>query len=158
MNTEQSDSDKPKAPITVEALDLLAEKMKKQQAVIDAANAALKIQKDAMTKMEIQAKAYLEELNRTEFMTPHGELKIKEHWTIKMPEDEDKKLELFEWMKGQGIYERYATVHATSLKTLVKKERQDAVKRGEDMMLWALPGMDVPKLYTELDFKPAKEE
>lgn len=156
-NIEQNELELPKSPITVEALDQLARAMADQSKEIDAIASDLKIAKDIMTKMEIQAKSYLEELDRIEFSTPFGEMKIKDHWQIKMPSDESKKMELFDWMKEKGIYERYATVHATSLKSLVLLERKEAEKMGEDLMVWALPGMDPPKLYQEMDFKPSKQ-
>lgn len=113
------------------------------------------INKELM-KHEATATRYLKELNRNEYDTPIGKLKISEKWHVNLPDTDLAKLEFFEWLKSQGIFEKYATINSRSLQSLYKAEMENAKERGEDPLTFSLPGIPAPKLYEQTDFKSKK--
>lgn len=143
--------------VRVQELSGLIEQLAQAESEKDGMEAALKEKNKEIARIESSLRGYLAELQWTEFTAPAGKVSLGETFNIKMPQGEEAKGELFSWMRKQGIYDKYATVHATALKALFKVERELALERGEDPVTFALPGMEPATVYEIVKFKPAKK-
>lgn len=141
--------------ITIKQVDELLQKLAVLETEKDEISAVLTLKNKEISSLEFAITEVLESLGREEYDSPHGTAKIAEDLQVKQPSDENKHL-LWEWMKAKGIFERYAQVHATSLKSLFKAERVIAIDNGEDPMTFALPGMEPATILRRLKFKAKK--
>lgn len=134
----------------------LMERLAKCEEEKDAIQATLTEKNKEISSIESAIRNHLLELGWDEFKCPLGEVKLREEFQVRMP-PEDRKQELWEWMKEKGIFERYATVHAVSLKALFKAEREIAVHSGADPITFSLPGMEPATVFQVVKFRPVKK-
>lgn len=113
----------------------------------------LKNKNKEIAALEAKITEVLVSLERDSYESPFGKASFVEEFQVRQPADERKHL-LWEWMKEKGIFERYAQVHATALKSLFKMERTLAIENGEDPITFALPGMEPATIFRKLKFKP----
>lgn len=146
-----------KKEVTVAELDALCQELTEREAEKEVIAASLSEKNKEIARLESKAKGYLTELNRRDYVSPSGALSIKTDTTIKMPSTPEEKAKLWAWMREKGIYDAYATVHATSLKSLFLSERTLALEEGGDPITFALPGMEPAKEYESVKFKPKKK-
>ncbi len=142
--------------ITFKELDDLIGEIAKGEKEIEEFERKVKELRKPLIPMYIKVTEYLKSLNREDYISPHGKVKVILRENIRMPQTPELKDKLWAWMREKGIYDHYATVQANSLKALFMKERDAAVDRGEDMMTFALPGMEPATSFEDLDFKPTK--
>lgn len=136
--------------VTVTELDALVEKYRAKEAEIEALELQIKPLSKELQGIKSAIATHLQELNREEYSSPFGKVKTVERWQTKMPQSPEQKAELWAWMRARGIYDAYATVHATALNSLFLKERELAAERGEDFMTFALPGMEPATLFEDI--------
>lgn len=141
--------------ITVKQVDELLLKLTVLEQEKEALAADLSAKNKQITSMEIKLTEVLDSLERDEYQSPHGKVSFTQEFQVKQPADENKHL-LWDWMKARGIFERYAQVHATALKSLFKAERTIAIDNGEDPITFALPGMEPATIFRKLKFKPTR--
>jgi hypothetical protein len=144
-------------PVTVKDLDQLIADIAAKKAEIEELEAQTSAKNKELAAMQAKAYNYLRELGREDFKSPHGNLAIKQVWSVTNPKTEEDKAALFQWMRERGIYDRYATVHATALKSLFLAERESYVKDGGDPMLFSLPGMEPAKLFETANFTKSRK-
>lgn len=142
--------------ITVKELDTLLEQLGKLEDEKEAISESLKAKNKEISSLELRITEVLKSLEREEYDSPHGKCSFEEVFNVKMPTEENKE-QLWAWMREKGIYDRYATVHATSLKSLFRAERNIAIENGEDPLTFALPGMEPATIFEKLNFKPKKK-
>ncbi len=142
--------------ITVADLDNLVEKISKLEDQKEIIEISLKEKNKEISLLEMRAIEILKSLERESYSSPYGSITIKPVMNIVQPE-EDRKHELWEWMRTKGIFERYATVNSNSLKALFKKERELAIENGGDPITFALPGMVPATFFKKLEFKAKKD-
>jgi len=147
LNEEQKPS------ITLEEMDSLIDErfaMKEKVAVKEAEKKELNKE---LARLEGKIVACLKEHGRRTYATDTGSVYLPETplYSVTMPKELDDKMLLFGWMKEKHIYDKYCTVNAASLKSLFNAERQAAEDRGEDMMVWNIPGLGDAKLYEKLN-------
>lgn len=144
--------------VTVEELDqLLANLAGLNQEKEDIAE-ALKEKNKEIFALELSAKNYLIELGRTDYDSPHGKGSLKEDFSVKLPQGPDNKKLLWDYMRAEGVYDAYATIHATAYKSYYKTKRDEAVEKGEDPMTFALPGTDPAAVFEVFKFKAKKQK
>lgn len=143
--------------ISVKDLDNLVAEIALKEAEKEVIAETLSAKNKEISSLELRATEILKSLERSEYTCPQGKIKLEEKFNVKNPTDENKHL-LWDWMKSKGIFERYAQVHAGSLKTLFKKEREIAIENGEDPITFALPGMEPATIFEKLEFKAVKRE
>lgn len=141
--------------ITVKDLDSLIEQLRIKEEEKDKIEALLTEKNKEISSLELRATEVLKSLEREEYDSPFGKISFEEVFQVKQPADENKHL-LWDWMKEKGIFERYAQVHATALKSLFKTERNIAIENGEDPITFALPGMEPATIFEKLKFRPKK--
>ena len=136
--------------VTVAGLDALVAKYRMIEAAIDSLEEQIKPFNKELQGVKSEIATHLAELDREEYVSPHGKVKTVQRWQTKMPQTVEAKALLWEWMRAKGIYDAYATVHATALNSLFLKERELAVEEGGDQLTFALPGMDPATLFEDI--------
>lgn len=141
--------------ITVAELDGVIAELAQKEAEAEEISLQLKAKNKEIAALEAKISSVLELLERDEYDCPVGKISIEEILSVKNPSDENKHL-LWSWMREKGVYDRYAQVHATALKSLFKEELALAIKNGEDPLTFALPGMEPATFFRKIKFKPRK--
>lgn len=136
--------------VKVTELDDLCKRWKEKEDEIAVLAEQVKQINKEISGIKASIAGHLAEANRTDYVSPFGKVKTVERWQTKMPGDLERKNELWGWMREKGIYDAYATVHATALNSLFLKERELAVERGEDLLTFALPGMEPATLFEDV--------
>lgn len=138
--------------VTVKDLDELVKLIAdKEQSIDFQENVTKKLNKE-LAVLNSQAVNILKDLDREEYDSPYGKLKIEEKWRVGLPETEVDKMKFFEWLNEKGIFETYATVNSNSLNSLYFAEQ----KASDDPMTFKLPGIPAPKLFEKLNFRRKK--
>lgn len=139
-------SEAPKKPITVEQLDALIallfqkkEEAKELEKLVTAKNVEI-------SKVRADITAALKELGREDYKAAAGSVKLKTTWRVNLPQSDEDKQKLFDWLKERGIFNKYATVNSNSLNSLYMAEWEAAKKRGEGME-FEIPGVPQPKSF-----------
>ena len=141
--------------VTVKELDELTEALlKKEKMKAELAALTTQVNKEIMV-LEQKCTLHLKELERTEYSSKFGKIKIEEKWSVNLPDTPIAKSLFFEWLREKGIFDKYATVNSRSLQSLFKAEWEQAKKIGN--LNFSLPGIEAPKLFEKTDFKPNKE-
>lgn len=152
------DSLKDKGKVEASTLNFLMQKMAEKQAIINKFENQAKKENQVLMRMKAITKSVLKDLDWTEFKCPFGQIKVRPITQVTAPKSPEDKLKLFDWMREKQIYDRYATVHATALKSLFEAEFEEASKHPEfDPMTFCLPGMVPATFYEDLKFTPVKE-
>jgi len=142
-------SEAPKKPITVEQLDALIallfqkkEEAKELEKLVTAKNVEI-------SKVRADITVALKELGREDYKAAAGSVKLKTIWRVSLPQSDEDKQKLFDWLKERGIFNKYATVNSNSLNSLYMAEWEDAKMRGEGME-FEIPGVPQPKSFQTL--------
>lgn len=139
-------------------VDALVEKIAEKEREKDLAAEELKLKNIEIMALKAKVSAYLIDLGRTEYGSPVGLVRKVSKYSIRLPHGQENKDLLFNYMREEGVYDRYATVHATALLGYFMAEREAAIKRGEDPITFALPGMEPAHLFEDIVFKPNKKK
>ncbi len=140
---------------TVRELDELLAKVAAKEKEIDAIQAVLTEHNKELNRLTFRAVDFLKELNRDSYDSPSGRITMVESWRVNLPKTDQEKMELFGFLKSQGLFEKYATVNSNSLNALYKAYWQEAKDKGEGMT-FTMPGVGAPKLDRVPKFKVAK--
>lgn len=137
-------------PVTVEALDKLCQDMFEQREKIRKMDDAVTEENKKLAAMQSKAIAYLIELDREKYQSPHGTVSVKEEWRFRLPETLEAKLQFFEHLKEKGMFEQYATVNANSYNSYLNTEWKIAQDEGRGME-FKMPGVPEPTFYRKLN-------
>lgn len=141
--------------VTVEELDGHLAELLDLDKQIDAQSEVTKELNKKYNALLFKCGAYMKELGRTDYSSPHGKFEVKESWRVNMPQSDEDKRALFEHLKERGIFDKYATVNSNSLNALYMADWKEAETRGEGMT-FGMPGVPAPKPEIKPNFKPAK--
>lgn len=147
--------------VSTEDLAFVMGQLSEKQAELNALEAEVTKANKVIMRMKSILTSVMKDLGWDEFKSPHGSVKITPQLQVKMPQSPEAKAELWAWMREKGIYDRYATVHAVSLKALFKAEMEVAkAEQGEDFdpIGFHLPGMDPATYFEDLKFTPPKNK
>jgi hypothetical protein len=136
-------------------LDQLIEDLAKKEIEAEKIGESLKAVNKEIARLEGRVVSHLKDLEREEYLSPLGKVKIKQKWRVNMPADDIAKKALFEHLRERHIFDKYATVNSNSLNSLFLRDWDEAKERGEGMT-FSMPGIDAPKLFEALDFKIKK--
>lgn len=138
--------------LTVDDLDQFVKNIKDKKAEIKQIETQLTALNKELSSLEGRATAVLKELDRNNYVSPHGTIFMKRKWRVNLPKDDIEKMKLFEHLKERGIYEKYATVNSNSLNSLYLADWAEAQKEGRGME-FSMPGIDSPKLHETVEYK-----
>lgn len=147
---EESQSETPQEPVTVEALDKLCQEMFDQREKIRSMDDALSVENKKLSAMQSKALAYLVELDREKYQSPTGTISVKDEWRFRLPETLEEKLQFFEHLKERGMFDQYATVNANSYNSYLNKEWEIAREEGRGME-FKVPGVPEPTFFRKLN-------
>lgn len=145
------------ALVTVAELDTLTQYLFDMRDYVESIEAYVSELNKATARVKMAAVRYLKELNREDYPAERGTIRIREQWGVKLPDSEEKKALFLNHLKERGIYERYVTVNAASLKALYNSDWEAAKKRGEGME-FEMPGIEPPTLYEDLGMVAARKK
>jgi hypothetical protein len=141
----------PQNPITVEALDQLVDDIFAKRREIEALEEQVTALNKQKAELEGRAVGYLRALGRENYKGRSGTIGISEKWRVNLPQTDEDKQALFNWLRDRGIFDKYATVNANSLNSLFMAEWEAAKKAGD--LEFALPGIGAPKLFEGLSVR-----
>jgi hypothetical protein len=152
------DSVSEKGKIEIKDLDFLLEALREKNAVVDELEEQVKEQNKVIARIKGIIGSVLKDLDRADYKGPAGSIKVVSRTQVKMPQTPEEKELLWNWMREKGIYDRYATVHATALKSLFEAELEIAKSDPEfDPVTFALPGMAPATFFEDVRFTQARK-
>lgn len=140
--------------VTVKDLDDLVEEIKLKEELIGEVEEHLKEHNKDLAKLNAKAVLVLKDLERDEYDSPHGKIKIDQKWRVNLPATINDKLEFFEFLRSRGVFDTYATVNSNSLNSFYFAEKNSLPP--EDQVLFSMPGIPAPSLFEKLSFKRRK--
>lgn len=147
---DQSAQSAPTPPVTVQDLDNLVAELRAAREEKDRISALLTEQNKVVVNLEAKAAAFLKELGRDNFASPHGTVYMRRTWSWTLPKADEDKLAFRAWLRERGIEDQYLTVHSASFNSLCNAEREAAEKNGE---FASIPGVQDPKMFESVNFR-----
>lgn len=142
--------------VTVKELDAILEKLKALSVKKEEIAESLSEVNKEIQRLEGQCDKWLEELGRKDYASQDGKVERKETLSVRMPENPLEKEKFWKYLEEQGLFKKYATVQSNSLNKIFKEALKEAEEKGEDPMLFNLPGLPPPVLDRFAKFKAAK--
>ena len=118
---------------------------------LEAQTTELNKQKSALEQKLI---ATLDAMGLSKFSSAHGSFSVTDRMSVNVPASPEEKAQFFEWLRTNGLFETYATVHSQSLNSLYRIELEKASDAGVDD--FKIPGIGEPKFNKTLSFRAAK--
>lgn len=143
------------ASVTVEMLDQLVYDIAEKKKAIEAAELVTTNLNKEKSALEMKCVQFLKALNREKYVTPNGAVKINAKWRVNLPKTDADKQALFDWMREQGIFDKFATVNANSLNALYMAE-WEAAKRAGHGLEFSMPGIGERKFSEILEYRKGK--
>jgi hypothetical protein len=140
--------------VTVEELQARADLIIKLREKKTEQEDTLSVLEASLKSAEIEFLAVLEAEGITEFKRGDYTLKKTEKSSVTMPQGDDK-IEFFNYLKENNLFEAMAMVHATKLNSWYKAEQEAAALRGEPFL--AIPGLGIPNKFAKLSVRQSKK-
>lgn len=149
--SEMNDWETPASETTISGLKLLCEDLIKARDKKDAINAELKVAQEAIDELEFKILTVMKENTLPNFKGEFGTVSIKNNKTVAQPEDMSAKIQLFDYLKSQGIFEEMVAVNSRTLSSWANKEIEAREKQG--VFGWVPPGLKAPNEYQSLSVR-----
>lgn len=149
--SEMNDWETPASETTISGLKLLCEDLIKARDKKDAINAELKVAQEAIDELEHKILTVMKENTLPNFKGEFGTVSIKNNKTVAQPEDMSAKIQLFDYLKSQGIFEEMVAVNSRTLSSWANKEIEAREKQG--VFGWVPPGLKAPNEYQSLSVR-----
>lgn len=142
----------PQAALTVQELDALIAKLSDYRKLLDERKLETsRITADA-DRLEAKLMSALGEMGRSSYKAPFGTISVTNKWRVNLPTSDEEKMQLLEYFRTEGVYERMVTVNSNSLNSYYMQAWEAAKERGEGMD-FKMPGVGDPKLNKILSFR-----
>lgn len=139
--------------VKVSELDQLISEIQEKRAISEAVKHELTQMNNEIGVLEQKAIAYLAELNRSSYKSPHGTIMVAEKWRFNLPNKDDGSMsKFFEYLRDKGVFEQYATLNSNSYNSLLLTEWEEAKKQGKGLE-FSVPGVPEPKLHKQFSFR-----
>ena len=142
--------DAPKE-ITLKGLTDLCDNLIIAREAKDAINEELKIASEKISELEMKILNIMKENALPNFKGSFGTISIKNNKTIAQPEDMHSKIQLFDYLRSQGIFEEMVAVNSRTLSSWANKEIEAREKQG--VFGWVPPGLKAPNEYQSLSVR-----
>ena len=146
--SEMSEWETPASETTISGLKTLCESLIKARDSKDELNKELKLVQEAIDELEIKILNVMKENALPNFKGEFGTVSIKNTKSITQPDGMDAKLQLFAYLKGQGIFEEMVNVNSRTLSSWANKEIE--AKEKEGVFGWVPPGLKPPETFASL--------
>ena len=144
-----------KPSITVAELDDLVHTIAAKKQEIEETQDVVKQHNKQLAELHAKAVVYLNELDREDFKSSFGTIKLDPKWNVKLPPKGVNRQALFDEMKAKGVFDAYATIHAGGFKSWYMAEWKIAEEKGEGMG-FKMAGVETPTLFEDLKFTKPK--
>lgn len=141
--------------VSVAELDQLCQDIADMRVKIAEEEAKITPLNKRLAEMEIKAAAYLDALGRDNFQSKAGTIYMNESWRFNLPKTDEDKKAFFDYLRAQGLYDKYATVNSTSYNSYLNTEWEVAKQEGRGME-FHIPGVPEPTLFRKAAFRKAK--
>lgn len=149
--SEVNDWETPASETTISGLKLLCEDLIKARDKKDAIAVELKVAQEAIDELEFKILTVMKENTLPNFKGEFGTVSIKNNKTVAQPEDMSAKIQLFDYLKSQGIFEEMVSVNSRTLSSWANKEIEAREKQG--VFGWVPPGLKAPNEYQSLSVR-----
>ena len=149
--SEVNDWETPASETTISGLKLLCEDLIKARDKKDAIAVELKVAQEAIDELEFKILTVMKENTLPNFKGEFGTVSIKNNKTVAQPEDMSAKIQLFDYLKSQGIFEEMVAVNSRTLSSWANKEIEAREKQG--VFGWVPPGLKAPNEYQSLSVR-----
>ena len=146
--SEVNDWETPASETTISGLKLLCEDLIKARDKKDAINAELKVAQEAIDELEHKILTVMKENALPNFKGEFGTVSIKNTKSITQPDGMEAKLQLFSYLREQGIFEEMVSVNSRTLSSWANKEIE--AKEKEGIFGWVPPGLKPPETFASL--------
>lgn len=137
--------------VTISALNEMCKTLLQLRANKEACAEALEVANGAVSEMERKILTVLVENNMPNFASEGVVISLKNNVSFAQPEDHEQKLQLFEYLKQQDVFETMVAVNAKTLSSWAKKEVEAKEKQG--VFGWVPPGLKAPNEYKSLSVR-----
>ena len=107
--------------LKVSELDALVAVIMEQRAVIEKVEETLTGMNKELYRLEGRAAAYLKELNRTSYDSPHGSITLMKRVAYTVPKTLEDRESFFNYLKEQQVFDQMITVNYNTLNSYAKK-------------------------------------
>lgn len=139
------------ADVTLKGLTELCEKLIMARESKDIINEELKKIAEQIGELEMKILNIMKENALPNFKGAFGTISIKNNKTVAQPEDMSAKIQLFDYLKSQGIFEEMVAVNSRTLSSWANKEIEAREKQG--VFGWVPPGLKAPNEYQSLSVR-----
>lgn len=139
------------ADVTLKGLTELCEKLIMSRESKDVINEELKKIAEQIDELEMKILNIMKENALPNFKGAFGTISIKNNKTVAQPEDMSAKIQLFDYLKSQGIFEEMVAVNSRTLSSWANKEIEAREKQG--VFGWVPPGLKAPNEYQSLSVR-----
>lgn len=139
------------ADVTLKGLTELCEKLIMARESKDVINEELKKIAEQIDELEMKILNIMKENALPNFKGAFGTISIKNNKTVAQPEDMAAKIQLFDYLKSQGIFEEMVAVNSRTLSSWANKEIEAREKQG--VFGWVPPGLKAPNEYQSLSVR-----
>lgn len=147
------ETDTVKSSMTVDEFDRMIESIYNYYDLIDSRAEEIKQLNVEVLKLKQKCLVAFKELNRANFISPKGMLYIHKEYQVKVPQNDVQKSVFFDWLRENGIFEKYATVNSNSLKSLVREHYDHMLRNGGDPATDGIPGIEQPTIFEDIRFR-----
>jgi hypothetical protein len=139
------------SPDSLIALNQLSEKLLLLRESKDELEEQFKALESKISEVSSEILRRLKDSGKDNWQIPGALISIKNTKSIRQPENLQKKLELFGYLRGQGVFEEMVNVHARTLSSWANKEIEAKEKQG--VFGWVPPGLTQPETFSSLAVK-----
>lgn len=149
MSTEAWET--PVNDTTIAGLRKLCESLILARESKDVVNQELKNVQEAIDELEVKILNIMKENAMPNFKGEFGTISIKNTKSITQPDGMEAKLQLFDYLKGQGVFEEMVNVNSRTLSSWANKEIE--AKEKEGVFGWVPPGLKPPETFASLSVR-----
>lgn len=140
--------------ITLQEIETLCRSIVEQRAVIAEISKNKKEEDQKLDKLEAHFIETLHKIGKKSYRSEHGTLGISYRTSFKVPQTEEDRQAFFNYLKEQGVYDRYVTVKSTDLNTFAKAEMEKELANGNDD--FKIPGLQEPTIDETLSVRKGR--
>lgn len=142
--------------ITVKNLDDLVKSIFDADKLIDEAQAVVSDLNKKLAVLKARGVRYLKALEKEDYKSEFGNIKISQKWRVNLPQTPEDKLAFFEYLRTQGLFDKFATVNSMTLNSYYMSEWEAAQKNGKGIS-FSIPGIGERKMFEDLGIRKSKE-
>lgn len=139
------------SPVTLKDLSLLCDEYAKLKTVKSEAEDAVAVISGRIKEIESKILTIMKDSGIPNFKTATATVSVKTNKSIAQPSSMEEKMQFFDYLKEQGIFNEMVKVDSRTLSSWASKEIEAKEKDG--IFGWTPPGLKPAKEYQSLSFR-----